>query len=186
MEYLDVVDEFGEPTGEITERSEAHRKGIRHRTSHVWIYSLEKDKPFILVQKRCSHKDSYPNCYDISSAGHIPAGIGYEESAIRELKEELGLEIDINQLQYIGQNAIYSEEEFYGEKFTDNQIYNVYMLQLPVNTVFTLQESEIDDVKWFEFDDLCNAVKNNNIKHCIIYDELMMISGFFGGEVNEK
>lgn len=37
MEILDVVDETGAPTGETVERAEAHREGVRHRTSHVWI-----------------------------------------------------------------------------------------------------------------------------------------------------
>ena len=33
MEILDVVDETGAPTGETVERTEAHREGVRHRTS---------------------------------------------------------------------------------------------------------------------------------------------------------
>ena len=37
MELLDVVDENGIPTGETVERSIAHAKGVRHRTSHVWL-----------------------------------------------------------------------------------------------------------------------------------------------------
>ena len=35
MEYFDIVDENGNPTGEIVSRDEAHDKGIRHRTAHV-------------------------------------------------------------------------------------------------------------------------------------------------------
>lgn len=37
MEYFDVCDEYGVPTGETVSREMAHNKGIRHRTSHVWI-----------------------------------------------------------------------------------------------------------------------------------------------------
>ena len=37
MEYLDIVDDKGNPTGDIVSRDEAHDKGIRHRTAHVWI-----------------------------------------------------------------------------------------------------------------------------------------------------
>ena len=37
MEYLDIVDENGVPTGKIAERTAAHKQGLRHRTSHVWI-----------------------------------------------------------------------------------------------------------------------------------------------------
>ncbi len=38
-EALDIVDEDGNPTGETVERGRAHREGIRHRTSHVWLPS---------------------------------------------------------------------------------------------------------------------------------------------------
>lgn len=37
MEMLDIVDENGEPTGIIKERSKVHAEGDLHRTSHVWI-----------------------------------------------------------------------------------------------------------------------------------------------------
>ena len=42
MEYLDIVDEQGQPTGEIVSRTLAHTKGIRHRTAHIWIV---RDEP---------------------------------------------------------------------------------------------------------------------------------------------
>ena len=89
MEILDVVDETGAPTGETVERTEAHREGVRHRTAHVWIARNRNGRIQLLLQKRCMQKDSFPGCYDISSAGHIPAGEEYIPSAIRELKEEL-------------------------------------------------------------------------------------------------
>ena len=44
MELLDVVDENGIPTGETVERSIAHAKGIRHRTSHVWLLRCFQQK----------------------------------------------------------------------------------------------------------------------------------------------
>ena len=36
-EFLDIVDENGQPTGEIVDRETAHVRGILHRTSHVWL-----------------------------------------------------------------------------------------------------------------------------------------------------
>ena len=68
MEWLDVVDEKGNPTGERVERKEAHRRGIRHRTSHVWILREQEGEVQVLLQKRSQGKDSHPGCYDISSA----------------------------------------------------------------------------------------------------------------------
>ena len=100
MEILDVVDETGAPTGETVERAEAHREGVRHRTSHVWIARNRNGRIQLLLQKRCMQKDSFPGCYDISSAGHIPAGDDYIPSAIRELKEELNVTVQESDHNY--------------------------------------------------------------------------------------
>ena len=43
MEYLDIVDENGNSTGETVSREIAHRDGIRHRTAHVWIVREKED-----------------------------------------------------------------------------------------------------------------------------------------------
>ena len=91
MEILDICDEFGNPTGKVEDREIIHQEGLLHRTAHVWLLRKENNQIEILLQKRSDAKDSFPGCYDISSAGHIPAGDGYFKSAKRELKEELGV-----------------------------------------------------------------------------------------------
>ena len=91
MEYFDICNEAGEPTGKTISREEAHQKGILHRTAHVWILREKDGKQQVLLQKRSIQKDSYPGLYDTSSAGHIPAGEKPMPSALRELNEELGI-----------------------------------------------------------------------------------------------
>ena len=98
MEYLDIRTENGELTGEIKERTQVHTDGDIHGTSHVWLvrYTDKNKKKFdILLQKRAATKDAYAGCYDISSAGHIPAGQDYLESAVRELEEDLVIKADL-------------------------------------------------------------------------------------------
>lgn len=80
-EMLDLVNEQGDPIGRAVPRSEAHRLGLRHRTSHVWLVRRKNGVLEVLLQKRSDEKDSFPGCYDISSAGHIPAGQGFVDSA---------------------------------------------------------------------------------------------------------
>ncbi len=89
MEYIDIFDENNNPTGQIKEKGKAHEEGDFHRTAHVWIIN---DKNELLLQKRSANKKSHPNCWDISGAGHIKAGESVIDGAIRELKEELGVE----------------------------------------------------------------------------------------------
>lgn len=181
MEWLDVVDEQGNPTGEKVERSVAHREGIRHRTAHVWLLRKmgENGNVQILLQKRSQNKDSYPGCYDISSAGHIPAGVSFLPSALRELKEELGVCAKAEELHYCGQRNIHYEDYFHGSYFIDNQVSNVYVLWLDrEEKQFKLQEAEVEAVRWMDFEECVKAVTDNTIKHCIVLEELNMIKKY--------
>ena len=95
-ELLDLRKEDGSRKGETKERELVHRDGDLHGTSHVWLvrYRADRGSADVLLQKRSAHKDSFPGCYDISSAGHIPAGQDFRESALRELREELGVKAE--------------------------------------------------------------------------------------------
>lgn len=176
MEILDVVDERGIPTGEQTEREKAHALGIRHRTSHVWIVRRKNERLQILLQKRSDNKDSYPGCYDISSAGHIPAGVDFIPSAIRELKEELGYEARAEELILCGQRHFEFQKEFHGKPFYDNQVSNVYALWLDLELEdFILQKEEVSEVRWFDLQECMEKVENNEIPNCIFTEELEMV-----------
>lgn len=176
MELLDIVDENGCPTGQVTDRQTAHEKGICHRTAHVWLLRMKDGRTEVLLQKRSDTKDSNPGCYDISSAGHIPAGEDYLESAVRELKEELGLEIEKNSLHYCGQRRIKKEAVFYGKPFIDNQVSNVYYVwRNEYQNTFKLQQSEVSEVIWVELEKCKKDVKNHSFKHCISLEELELL-----------
>lgn len=176
MEYLDVVDENGQPTGQIVERSVAHKEGIPHRTSHVWLLRHHDGALQVLLQKRCMTKDSFPGCYDISSAGHIPAGMDFAESAIRELSEELGVQAIASDLVYCGDRTTVKDNIFYGHAFHDRQFSRIYLLWLdqPLES-FTVQKEEIDSIIWMDFQDCLQAVRNNSFPHCMYVEELEMV-----------
>ena len=176
MEFFDVVDDLGNPTGVTVDRERALAEGIPHRTAHVWIVRRKNDKVQILLQKRCENKDSFPGCYDISSAGHIPAGVGYIDSAIRELKEELGVDIRPEALVYCGVKNIVFDSVFHDKEFHDKQISKVFMLWLDLEEdEFTIQQEEIEEVKWMDFQECKIAVRDNTIPNCILLDELEML-----------
>lgn len=177
MELLDIVDENGIPTGETVERETAHRNGIRHRTSHVWLLRDRNGKIQVLLQKRSLNKDSYPGCYDISSAGHIPAGEEFSGSAIRELKEELGVCVTEKELIYCGRRRFECRGRFHGREFFDNQVSNVYALWKDLEEPeFTLQKSEVDSVRWLDWQDCLDLVENGKAPNCIWLKELEMVA----------
>lgn len=175
-EFLDIVDEKGQPTGEIVDRETAHAKGILHRTSHVWIASRKDGKVQILLQKRAKHKSSFPGCYDISSAGHIPAGDSYEVSALRELEEELGVQAKAEDLIVCGDRKVIWDDVFFGKEFHDRQISRVFLLWLDREECdFTIQEEEVDSVLWMDFDECYAGVQRNLFENCIALEELEII-----------
>ena len=45
-EYVDILDESGNVTGEVITKKEAHRTGKWHRAIHIWI--IDKDKKKII------------------------------------------------------------------------------------------------------------------------------------------
>ncbi|MCD7887463.1 MAG: NUDIX domain-containing protein [Clostridiales bacterium] len=181
MELLDIVDKSGRPTGLTVERETAHREGIRHRTSHVWLLRRRGETVEILLQKRSQEKDSYPGCYDISSAGHIPAGVDFVPSALRELKEELGLDAAPEELVYCGQRRFSCHAIFHDRPFWDNQVSNVYALWRDVEPEsLTLQESEVESVRWFPFRDCLTAVRDGSLPSCIYVGELELVAAGAG------
>lgn len=176
MELLDVVDKNGNPTGVLIEREKAHIEGIMHRTSHVWLLRVRKEKVQVLLQKRCETKESFPGCYDISSAGHIPSGVGFEESAVRELKEELGVSVPVEDLIYCGDRLVIWDDHFNGVPFHDRQFSRVFSLWMDrEEEEFILQKEEVESVLWMDLEECIRKVESNLIKHCIYTDELRLV-----------
>lgn len=168
MELFDVCDEKGLPTGETVERTIAHREGIRHRTAHVWVIKKVDSKVQVLLQKRSMNKDSFPGRLDTSSAGHIQAGDEPLESALRELREELGILACPEDLDFAGQFHVKYEKEFHGAMFRDDEIANVYIYSKPVSIEdITVQKEELDSVEWHDFEETYAACKRHEEKYCV-------------------
>ena len=182
-EYLDIVDEYGKPTGQTIARDLAHRDGIRHRTAHVWVVRPSGAGYDILLQKRSMEKESFPGLYDTSSAGHIPAGSEPLASALRELQEELGITAQPEQLRYAGSFHIRYEKEFHGRMFRDNEVTGVYVYAEPVDIrSLVLQESEVDEVRWFGLEEVWNEIRYSRERFCVPTGGLKVLRKYLQGE----
>ena len=149
QEYFDVLDENGNSTGKIKIRVDVHRDGNWHRVVHIWIINDHRE---ILLQKRCADKDCNPNMLDISSAGHLLAGESSIEGAIREIKEELNIDIQPNDLEFI---ETFQKEKVHSSNFINNEFSDMYILRTKLtlhDMVFQKEEiSEIHFVPFQEF-----------------------------------
>lgn len=154
-EYFDVLDENGNKTGKTKLRNEVHRDGDWHRVVHVWIVNNDK----ILLQRRCPTKDSNPNMLDVSCGGHLTAGDDSLIGAIRELKEELNLDVAPSDLQFI---KTLKHSGRYTADFINNEFADVYILKTDKSIEdMKFQKEEISEIFYVSFEDLRKMVENH-------------------------
>jgi len=101
VEMIDIYDENMVKIGS-KERKQAHLDGDWHRAFHCWIVYRDKKKDdYMVVQRRASDKALFPNALDITAAGHYESGESIEQG-IREVREELGINISFKDLVPLG------------------------------------------------------------------------------------
>ncbi len=181
LEFFDLLDENGEKTGRIKERSLVHEDGDAHATAHIWVVRKTENGYDVLLQKRSANKDSFPGCYDISSTGHVAAGDEYLKTAVREMQEELGIAAKEKDLGYVGIHRGKITGRFYGREFQNYEISAVYVYDKPVEiSELMLQEEEVEEVIWMDYALCLEKMKNGEIKHCIFRDEYEMLGRYLG------
>ena len=179
MELIEILNEDGSGTGILRKRSDVHRTGELHGSSHVWITrGLEAGDWFsVLLQRRSPDKDAFPNCLDTSCAGHVAAGDDFYCTALRELEEELGIKTEENELRFMFDHRVKWESEFHGEKFINNEINRVYMLNNPKVDLTKFQVEEISGLCWQDAKEVLAALRAGDPLYCI---ELPLFERFVG------
>ena len=123
------------------------------------------DKNQILLQKRSENKRSYPNMWALCT-GHVEENESFKEAAIRELKEELGVNIKFDELYSLADGKFDIYEENFITKF--------YIINCNLNEKnFIIQKEELSSIKWYDIDKIINMIKNNN--NTIVYKKNRII-----------
>ena len=91
---LEVVNENDEIVG-IETRINVHKEGLLHREIHIWFFTPKGE---IIFQHRAKDKDIYPDKLDATVGGHVDPEMSYEDTAVKECKEETGMDIDPEKL----------------------------------------------------------------------------------------
>jgi isopentenyl-diphosphate Delta-isomerase len=89
IQKLNIVNDQDEIIG-VEPRDKIHRDGLLHREIHIWFYTPKGE---IIFQHRAKDKDTFPDLLDATVGGHVEVGDSYEKTAIKEAKEETGLDI---------------------------------------------------------------------------------------------
>ncbi|MBQ7063945.1 MAG: NUDIX domain-containing protein [Firmicutes bacterium] len=169
-ELFELLNEDGTPTGILKPRREVHRDGNLHGASHVYVIRFREGRAEVLLQKRSADKDSFPGRLDTSAAGHLDPGETFDEAAVRELGEELGVTGVTPRFCFI-QRQDY-REEFYGEPFYDREIDHVYFVEMDREPdAFTPEPGEVECVVWCDMLDLQQELHTEDPACCINPEE---------------
>jgi isopentenyl-diphosphate delta-isomerase type 1 len=143
-EIFDVVNEQDEVVGRRP-RSEVHRLGLMHRATHVLVFNKRGQ---VFLQKRSMTKDRQPGLWDSSASGHVDSGEDYDACAVRELREEIGLEVSQAPRRLFKLAA--SAE-------TDQE--HVWVYRCEAEGPFRLHPDEIERGDWFEAQEVTRWMK---------------------------
>ena len=156
MELIDIVDEQGNKTGEIITKPEVHKRGLWHQTVHIWIINSRGE---ILMQHRSEKMENYPGMGDISVAGHISSGEDSKQGALREIKEEIGIDLSASDLQLLA--TIKQASVLNNKTYFDNEFSDVYLVKLDLDLdQLHLQEEEVAGLRWVPIKEFKKWVKD--------------------------
>lgn len=138
MEYFSLVDKDDNVIGKISSDEKiTDYKQIRFANAILF----KEDK--IIVPKRTMTKKLYPGCYDYSGGGHVNYGEDYLDAIVREMKEELGIDIfDIEEVAYLSPyvDDVGCFSKFFIAKYDDAQELNYSHDEVESINLFTVDE----------------------------------------------
>ena len=154
-ELIDCLDEFGNKTGKIKTKSEIKRDGDYHKVIAVLIVNDDN----ILIHQRSKNKKVYPNLWSLFVRGHVQAGEDSLDAALREIKEEIGIDVDKSELEFL-----YTlKEEAKKKDYIENMFYDTFLLRKKIDLKdITIQKEEVDDIKYINIDEVYNLIKNGS------------------------
>ena len=154
-EKFDVLNELGEFTGKIATREECHAKGLWHRAVYAFIID---DNGNILLQKRSANKKLWPNMWDVTVGGHVDSGEFGRQALIREAKEELGIEINDDDIKYlVGSTSVNNQGNIINKHY--NECYLITK-NIDVSEII-VQKEEVSEVRYFSKDEVLERIANN-------------------------
>lgn len=147
-EIIDIYDANLVLVGQM-DRREAHVRARWHRTYHCWVLTGSSGSGSLLFQRRSAASSSFPGCLDVSAAGHLRSGERAEDG-IREVREELGIEVDSSCLYPLGyRTEVFDQDD--GQKNREYQA--VYLLRsaLPL-AAYRPSPREVAGLYWLDIE----------------------------------
>ena len=143
MELLDVYDSLGNKTGRVVNRDNKDEFFNKDEHIAVAIIYIENDKGEFLMQKTSKEKGGHYS----STGGHINHGEDAFNTIIREVKEELGIDISNDNIISLGHICV------------DFPVRFMFYLKKNINlNDIVLQEDEVESVSYMSVDEIRNLL----------------------------
>lgn len=155
-ELLEVYDPEGNPTGEAMPRGTIHLEGHWHLAFFCWIARPGARGLEILLQHRAARKDVWPLRFDASAAGHIRFRESLEEAA-REVREELGIEVELRDMVELGRHR---QQHDHASGLIDREHHALHLLTPgPPDAAYRPDPREVAGLAWIDADDVLGLVE---------------------------
>ncbi len=154
-EKFDVLNEKGEYTNIVETREKCHKEGLWHKAVTIFIINSNRQ---VLLQKRSKNKRMWPDMWDITAGGHVLTGEFGFQAIIREVKEELGIELNKNEIIFLG-SALSSN---ISRNIINNHFNEFYVVNKNIDeNKLKLQAEEVSEVKWIDKEDIIKRINDN-------------------------
>jgi isopentenyl-diphosphate delta-isomerase type 1 len=179
LALIDIVDENGNYTGDAKTKREIHEQGLWHKAAHVWIYNSNGE---VLLQLRASDKDTFPGLWDISVAGHTDSGETPIESAVREMKEEIGLDTRPERFEFDGIRKF--SQPIKNSNWYENEISYIYFYKYdgPLHGL-TMPDGEVEKLEFIPIDIFQKEV--NDMEHSKKFVPYQPLGEYYNWVVDE-
>ena len=161
MEYWDIYDEFKNKTGKVLKRGDKLNDDEYHLVTNAWI---KNSKGEFLITQRSSTK-AHPLMWECTGGSAVLGEATYM-AAIREAKEELGVDISRASYKFIG-----STKRYYPNC---PDILDVYLFDFDcaISNV-SIQEEEVNDVMWASSDKIKMLYDNNMFEANAYFEDIV-------------
>lgn len=165
-EVLDVVDEYDTVIGTMNRKDYKQflSEGRGYiRSSELFIMN---DEGKLWMPVRVASKTIAPNGYDFAAAGHVASGEGYTETILREVKEEINLDIASGDI------------EFFAKLKTNSIRYFRSLYLLRTNQTPTLNSAEYASAEWLTPDELIGSIDSGHTAKSVLRDSVAVLKAY--------